>query len=167
MSDPVSKELVAASSKPLVLAILARGENYGYAIIQEVRERSNGRLDWTEGMLYPVLHRLEEQKLIRARWVTSENGRKRKYYRLSPQGTRALENDLRMVRSQGFAIDDGEHAIGLRCVAAAIFGADGTPVAALSVSAPAARVPDSRVQELGAAVKRAADAVSAASGRQP
>lgn len=91
MSDPVSKELVAASSKPLVLAILARGENYGYAIIQEVRERSNGRLDWTEGMLYPVLHRLEEQKLIRARWVTSENGRKRKYYRLSPQGTRALE----------------------------------------------------------------------------
>ena len=79
----------------------------------------------------------------------------------------ALENDLRMVRSQGFAIDDGEHAIGLRCVAAAIFGADGTPVAALSVSAPAARVPDGRVQELGAAVKRAADTISAASGRQP
>lgn len=93
MSDPVSKELVAASSKALVLAILARGENYGYAIIQEVRERSNGRLDWTEGMLYPVLHRLEEQKLIRARWVTSENGRKRKNYRLSPQGTRALVNE--------------------------------------------------------------------------
>ena len=79
----------------------------------------------------------------------------------------ALENDLRMVRSQGFAIDDGEHAIGLRCVAAAIFGANGAPVAALSISAPAARVPDKRVQELGAAVKRAADAISAASGRQP
>ncbi len=78
----------------------------------------------------------------------------------------ALENDLRMVRNQGFAIDDAEHAIGLRCVAAAIFGADGRPVAALSISAPAARVPDRRIQELGAAVKRAADEISAASGRQ-
>lgn len=93
MPESVSKELVAASSKPLVLAILARGENYGYAILQEVRERSNGRLDWTEGMLYPVLHRLEEQKLIRARWVKSESGRQRKYYRLSPQGTRALASE--------------------------------------------------------------------------
>lgn len=93
MPTPLSKELVAASSKPIVLAILARGENYGYAIIQEVRERSQGRLEWTEGMLYPVLHRLEEQKLIRARWVVGESGRKRKYYRLSPQGTRALESE--------------------------------------------------------------------------
>ncbi len=78
----------------------------------------------------------------------------------------ALENDLRLVRSQGYAIDDAEHAIGLRCVAAAIFGAGGVPVAALSISAPAARVPDRRVRELGAAVKRAADEISAASGRQ-
>jgi DNA-binding PadR family transcriptional regulator len=93
MPTPLSKELVAASSKPIVLAILARGENYGYAIIQEVRERSEGRLEWTEGMLYPVLHRLEEQKLVRARWVVGESGRKRKYYRLSPQGTRALESE--------------------------------------------------------------------------
>jgi DNA-binding PadR family transcriptional regulator len=91
MSDPLSKDLVAASSKPIVLSILARGENYGYAIIQEVRERSNGRLEWTEGMLYPVLHRLEQQKVIRARWVVAESGRKRKYYRLSRSGTQALE----------------------------------------------------------------------------
>lgn len=93
MPHPVSKELVAATSKALVLAILARGENYGYAIIQEVRDRSNGRLDWTEGMLYPVLHRLEEQNLIRARWVVGETGRKRKYYRLSPRGTQALDSE--------------------------------------------------------------------------
>jgi PadR family transcriptional regulator PadR len=90
MSDPLSKDLMAASSKPIVLAILARGENYGYAIIQEVRERSNGRLEWTEGMLYPVLHRLETQKLVRSRWVAGDNGRKRKYYQLSRSGTRAL-----------------------------------------------------------------------------
>ncbi len=91
MSDALSKDLVAASSKPIVLSILARGENYGYAILQEVRERSNGRLEWTEGMLYPVLHRLEEQKLIRAHWVVGESGRKRKYYRLSRSGSQALE----------------------------------------------------------------------------
>ncbi|MBL8803522.1 MAG: helix-turn-helix transcriptional regulator [Planctomycetes bacterium] len=101
MPEPVSKELVAASSKPLVLAILARGESYGYAILQEVRERSGGRLDWTEGMLYPVLHRLEAQKLIQARWATSENGRKRKYYRLSRQGSRALESE----RADWLAVD--------------------------------------------------------------
>ena len=76
-----------------MLAILARGENYGYAILQEVRERSNGRIEWTEGMLYPVLHRLEQQKLVRARWATGESGRKRKYYQLSPQGTRTLERE--------------------------------------------------------------------------
>ena|SRR5438105_1040115 len=93
MPNPPPKDLVAASTKPLLLSILARGENYGYAIIQEVRERSNGRLEWTEGMLYPVLHRLEEQKLIRARWVVGESGRKRKYYRLSSRGTQALASE--------------------------------------------------------------------------
>ena len=53
----VSKELVAASTRPLVLSVLAQGEDYGYAIIQRVRDLSDGRLDWSEGMLYPVLHR--------------------------------------------------------------------------------------------------------------
>jgi len=73
-----------------VLAILARGESYGYAIIQEIRERSEGELEWTEGMLYPVLHRLEERGLIKSRWGKSENGRRRKYYVLSEGGGRAL-----------------------------------------------------------------------------
>ncbi len=85
-----SKELVAASTKPIILAILSRGESYGYAIIQEVRQRSGGELDWTDGMLYPVLHRLERDGLVKARWGKSETGRKRKYYRLSSQGGRAL-----------------------------------------------------------------------------
>ena len=89
----INKDLIAASSTPLVLSILAESDSYGYAILKRVKELSGGRMEWTDGMLYPVLHRLEEQKLIRARWVTSENGRKRKYYRLSPQGTRALESE--------------------------------------------------------------------------
>jgi PadR family transcriptional regulator PadR len=87
----VSKELIAASSKPLILGILARGESYGYAIIQEVGDRTGGALEWTEGMLYPVLHRLEREELIRGRWRTSESGRRRRYYSLSPKGRKALE----------------------------------------------------------------------------
>ncbi len=98
----VSKELTAASTKPLLLAVLARGESYGYAIIQEVREQSGGALEWSEGMLYPVLHRMQKDKLIIASWKTGENGRKRKYYRLSAAGTRAIEKE----RTQWFAVHD-------------------------------------------------------------
>jgi DNA-binding PadR family transcriptional regulator len=82
----VSKELVAASAAPLVLSMLAQGESYGYEIIQRVRELSGGRLDWTDGMLYPVLHRLERKGLTKAVWRGSESGRRRKYYRLTRKG---------------------------------------------------------------------------------
>lgn len=98
----VSKELIAASTKPLVLAVLSRGESYGYAIIQEIRERSGGSLEWSEGMLYPVLHRMAKEKLIVASWKVGENGRKRKYYRLSVSGKRAIKAE----RQQWFAVHD-------------------------------------------------------------
>lgn len=98
----VSKELIAASTKPLVLAVLSRGESYGYAIIQQVRERSEGELEWSEGMLYPVLHRMERDKLIRAVWRVGENGRQRKYYRLTATGTRAIQKE----RQQWFAVHE-------------------------------------------------------------
>ena len=61
----MGKDLVAASATPLVLAILAEGDSYGYAIIKRVAELSGGHLQWTDGMLYPVLHRLERQGLSR------------------------------------------------------------------------------------------------------
>ena len=86
----LSKELVAASTVPLVLSVLAQGENYGYALIQHVRELSGGRIEWTEGMLYPVLHWMEKEKLIEAEWREAETGRKRKYYRLRREGRAAL-----------------------------------------------------------------------------
>jgi len=88
----ISKDLVAASSTPIILSILAQGENYGYAIIQEVRRLSDERIHWSDGMLYPVLHRLENQELVRSRWITPESGRKRKYYRLTPKGARRLKS---------------------------------------------------------------------------
>jgi PadR family transcriptional regulator, regulatory protein PadR len=86
----LKKELIAASTVPLVLSILAEGENYGYALIQRVRELSGGRIEWTEGMLYPVLHWMEEQGLIESEWKQADSGRKRKYYRLCRQGRAEL-----------------------------------------------------------------------------
>jgi PadR family transcriptional regulator len=88
----LGKDLVAASAAPLVLSILAEGESYGYAIIQRVHQLSDGHIRWTDGMLYPVLHRLEAQGLITSKWKTAENGRKRKYYSLKRQGRQSLED---------------------------------------------------------------------------
>ena len=87
----LGKDLVAASATPLVLAILAEGNSYGYAIIKRVNELSGGHLQWTDGMLYPVLHRLERQGHVAAKWGESENGRKRKYYRLTKEGRAQLD----------------------------------------------------------------------------
>ncbi len=89
----LTKELVAASTVPLVLSILTEGENYGYAIIQRVRELSGGKIEWTEGMVYPVLHWMQEQELIESEWKQAETGRKRKYYRVRKQGLKALASE--------------------------------------------------------------------------
>jgi len=86
----LNKDLMAASATPLVLALLAEGDSYGYAIIKRVKELSDGQLEWTDGMLYPVLHRLERQDYIMARWGTAETGRKRKYYQLTDNGKAQL-----------------------------------------------------------------------------
>ena len=86
----INKDLVAASATPLVLAILAESDTYGYAILKRVNELSGGDLQWTDGMLYPVLHRLERQGHIRGKWDKSETGRKRKYYHLTTQGKAQL-----------------------------------------------------------------------------
>lgn len=70
----LTKELVAASTVPLVLSVLTQGESYGYELIQRVRELSGGRIEWTEGMLYPVLHWMEDEDLIESEWREAETG---------------------------------------------------------------------------------------------
>jgi PadR family transcriptional regulator, regulatory protein PadR len=85
------KELVAASTEPLILSLLTQGESYGYQIIQDIKARSQEEIQWTDGMLYPVLHRMERNGWIKSRWVEIENGRKRKYYFIKPGGKKALE----------------------------------------------------------------------------
>jgi len=87
-----SPALIAASTRPMILSILLhRRQSYGYEIIQLVKQHSGGFLEWSDGMLYPVLHRLEKEELIRSHWDLAENGRKRKYYRLEEKGRLELE----------------------------------------------------------------------------
>ena len=96
-----NKDLMAASSTPLVLAILAEEDSYGYAILKRVRELSRGHLQWTDGMLYPVLHRLERVGHIEARWEVADSGRRRKYYRITRGGREQLAEE----RKQWEAVD--------------------------------------------------------------
>jgi DNA-binding PadR family transcriptional regulator len=91
----IGKDLVAASASGLLLAILHKGPSYGYALIQEVRDLSGGELEWSEGMLYPVLHRLEDQGLVESFEQRADTGRMRKYYRLAPAGKKALAEERR------------------------------------------------------------------------
>src|SRR5829696_4553484 len=81
----INKDLIAASSTPIVLAILAEEDSYGYAILQRVRELSGGRMEWTDGMLCPV----------EARWEVAESGRRRKYYRITSLGRAQLAEERR------------------------------------------------------------------------
>jgi len=91
----IGKDLVAAAATPLVLGILAEGESYGYAILRRVGELSDGRLEWSDGMLYPLLHRLERLGHIESTWGSSPTGRPRKHYRLSASGHAAAAEQRR------------------------------------------------------------------------
>lgn len=86
----LSKQTLDGNVETLILAILEAGPNYGYAIVKELNERAEGILQLGEGTIYPVLYRLEDKKLIAARWRLAENGRQRKYYRLISKGHKAL-----------------------------------------------------------------------------
>ena len=98
----ISKDLIAASSTPIVLAILAGEDSYGYAILERVRVLSGGQMEWTDGMLYPVLHRLERLGHVEARWEVAASGRRRKYYSITSQGRAQLAEE----RKQWQAVDD-------------------------------------------------------------
>ena len=94
----IGKDLVAASAMPLVLAILDEGESYGYAILKQIDALSGGEMEWTDGMLYPLLHRLDRLGYVEATWATPEGGRRRRYYRITPGGRKALsEQDRKSV----------------------------------------------------------------------
>ena len=91
----LGKDLVAASATPMVLGILVEGESYGYAILKRISELSGGELDWTEGLLYPLLHRLERLGHVEANWQSVAGERRRKYYRITKQGLDELAEQRR------------------------------------------------------------------------
>lgn len=91
----INKDLVAASATPLVLAILAEEESYGYSILKRVRELSGGELEWTDGMLYPLLHRLLRLGYVTTEWRTPDGGRRRRYYAITDDGRAALVEQQR------------------------------------------------------------------------
>jgi PadR family transcriptional regulator PadR len=91
----IDKDLVAASATPLVLAILDGGESYGYAILKRVRELSAGELEWSDGMLYPLLNRLGRLGYVTTEWRTPPEGRRRRYYAITDDGREALAEQQR------------------------------------------------------------------------
>jgi len=95
----ISKTLMAASTRPLILALLSKGENYGYSIIQKVKDISGGHLQWTDGMIYPVLQRMEMDGLIDSKWRLSGGSRPRRYYTITEQGREELASELVSWRS--------------------------------------------------------------------
>ncbi len=102
----IDKDLVAASATPLVLAILAAGESYGYAILRRVRELSGGELEWTDGMLYPLLHRLSRLGYVTTEWRTPPEGRRRRYYAITDDGRAALAEQRRQWLTVATALGD-------------------------------------------------------------
>ncbi len=102
----IDKDLVAAVATPLVLAILAEGESYGYAILKRVRALSGGELEWTDGMLYPLLHRLLRLGYVTSEWRTSPEGRRRKYYMVTDEGRAALADQQRQWATVTRALND-------------------------------------------------------------
>ena len=101
----IDKDLVAASATPLVLGILAEGESYGYAILKRVNELSGGKMTWTDGMLYPLLHRLERLGHVEAHWRIAENGRRRKHYAITGEGLATLSERRRQWEVVSAALD--------------------------------------------------------------
>jgi DNA-binding PadR family transcriptional regulator len=102
----INKDLVAASATPLVLAILAEGESYGYSILKRVRELSGGELEWTDGMLYPLLHRLLRLGYVTTEWRTPPEGRRRRYYAITEDGRAALAEQQRQWEAVTRALGD-------------------------------------------------------------
>ena len=86
----LSKNLTAASTKPIILGILKQGKSYGYLIIKRIKELSGGKMEYSDGMLYPVLHRLEKEGLIKSDWIMENDSRPRKYYEITDEGKKAL-----------------------------------------------------------------------------
>ena len=94
MTEKLSPELMRGTLDLMVLSILTSGAKYGYSLQQALRESTNGLVDLKAGTVYPLLHRLEDDKLIRSKWDDS-TGRRRKWYELTIKGHRRVVKQAR------------------------------------------------------------------------
>ena len=90
-----AKALTGASAQTIVLSILDRGDNYGYKIIKHVHQLSEGAVEWAAGSLYPLMHRMKADGFVESFWVEGEGERRRRYYRITAKGRKALEKEKR------------------------------------------------------------------------
>jgi PadR family transcriptional regulator PadR len=105
----MDRELKRGTLELVLLALLKDGDRYGYEIVTELTERTNGRFEMKEGTLYPVLYRLEEAGLVEPYWQTQERGVPRKYYRITSPGRAALRSQRAEWREFVSAV---EHVLG-------------------------------------------------------
>lgn len=103
----ISKDLMAASSIPMILSIIKKEESYGYEIIQKIKDISDDRIIWQEGSLYPVLKKMEKNELVRSNWSQTITGKKRKYYTITMKGV----NTLKFHRDQWIYVNDVMHKL--------------------------------------------------------
>lgn len=88
----------------LLLGVLSQAPGHGYAVISALRERSDGMLELTEGSVYPALHRLEDLGLLTSDWQPVA-GRRRRMYRVTPAGEKALRAERRDWRALVTAVE--------------------------------------------------------------
>lgn len=88
-------DLLQGTLDMLILKAVSLGPLHGYGVLLRIRQIARDRLEIQQGSLYPALYRLEHQGLIAGEWGTSENGRRAKYYRLTPTGRRQLAEETK------------------------------------------------------------------------
>ena len=92
--DLFRRELLKGSTETLILSLLAEEPMYGYQLVREMDQRSNGYFRLKEGTLYPALHRLERDGLVEGRWEQSDSGQSRRYYFITVGGRGRLDSML-------------------------------------------------------------------------
>jgi transcriptional regulator len=104
------QNLTRSCNEVLILATLERGPGHGYQLALEIEENSDGHFRFNHGTLYPILHRLEKEGLIRGDWDEDSPRRKRKFYELTEAGRSHLATELdswRVFTNHFFAVAGG------------------------------------------------------------
>ena len=101
----INKELMKGSTSVLILSLLEKRDMYGYQITQELKKQSENIFELKEGTLYPMLHGLENESAIASYWFDADNGKRRKYYQITPLGKKLLIEKKREWKTYSNAVN--------------------------------------------------------------